>query len=390
MKIGLTLYGSLDEQSGGFRYDRKLVEELRRAGDTVEVIELPWRGAAGGAWRAYPRGLLDGVSPRFRDRLRVDVDVMVQDELAHPSLWRCNRDLSYPIVGIVHHLRASEPRRLSPLYRAAERRYLDTLDGVVCNSTATWEAVTGLGVDPDATVVAPPAGDRFGGDVRGGDTATADNTVTADNTATAAVTGSAAERPLRVVFVGNLAPRKGLDTLVEGVAAADANVEVTVVGRTVDESHVRGVRRLVDRRGLTDRVRFAGRLPNDELAATLRESHAIAVPSRYEGFGIVYLEGMAFGLPAIASRAGGASDVVTDGETGHLVDPDDPGGVADALDALASDPERLAGMSRAARRRYERHPDWETTTARVRRLLAAVAEADSPDVSTSSVPEVPT
>jgi len=150
------------------------------------------------------------------------------------------------------------------------------------------------------------------------------------------------------------------------------------------------VRRLVDRQGLTDRVRFAGRLPDDELAATLRESHAIAVPSRYEGFGIVYLEGMAFGLPAIASRAGGASDVVTDGETGHLVDPDDPGGVADALDALASDPERLAGMSRAARRRYERHPDWETTTARVRRLLAAVAEADSPDVSTSSVPEVPT
>ncbi|TKX77220.1 glycosyltransferase, partial [Halorubrum sp. SD626R] len=103
-----------------------------------------------------------------------------------------------------------------------------------------------------------------------------------------------------------------------------------------------------------------------------------------------YLEGMAFGLPAVASRAGGASDVVTDGETGFLITPDDPGGVADALDALASDPDRLAEMSRAARRRYERHPDWRETTARVRRHLAAVAEGDVTDRRNPPAAEVPT
>ncbi|WP_256403072.1 glycosyltransferase family 4 protein [Halorubrum salinum] len=378
MKVGLTLYGSLDERSGGFRYDRKVVEELRRWGDEVEVIELPWP--------SYPRGLLDGLSPRFRDRLRVDVDVMLQDELAHPSLWRHNRALSYPIVGIVHHLRASEPRRLSPLYRSIERRYLDTLDGVVCNSAATREAVTDLGVDPDAAVVAPPAGDRFEGPDGLGDSAGGDDRgALADR-----IADRAAERPLRVAFVGNLAPRKGLDTLVEGVAAADAEIDLTVVGRAVDEGHVAEVRRLVDRRGLGERVRFAGRLSDDELAATLRESHVLSVPSRYEGFGIVYLEGMAFGLPAVASRAGGASDVVTDGETGFLITPDDRGGVADALDALASDPDRLAEMSRAARRRYERHPDWRETTARVRRHLAAVAEGDVTDRRNPPAAEVPT
>ncbi|MFD1569882.1 glycosyltransferase family 4 protein [Halorubrum laminariae] len=382
MKVGFALYGSLDERSGGFRYDRKLVEGLRRAGDTVEVIELPWRGAAGGAWRAYPRGLCDTLSPRFRDRLRVDVDVMLQDELAHPSLWHCNRDLSYPIVSVVHHLRASEPRRLSPLYRAVERRYFASLDGVVCNSTVTREAVTGLGVDPDATVVAPPAGDRFAGHAGGSGGA-----VTAESVADR-IADRAAERPLRVAFVGNIAPRKGLDTLIEGIAAADAAVEVVVVGRTVDEAHVHDVRRTVDRLELTERVRFAGRLSDDELAATLRESHAIAVPSRYEGFGIVYLEGMAFGLPAIASRAGGASDVVTDGETGVLVDPDDPSAVAAALESLATDPDRLAAMSRAARRRYERHPDWPATTARVRRLLATVADGEAPASATQPDPEV--
>ncbi|MFC7324876.1 glycosyltransferase family 4 protein [Halorubrum rutilum] len=367
MRVGLALYGSLDERSGGFRYDRKLVEGLRAAGDAVEIVELPWR--------SYPRGLLDNASPALRDRLRVDVDVMLQDELAHPSLVLANRDLPYPVVSVVHHLRASEPRRLSPLYRAVERRYLATVDGVVCNSAATRDAVAELGVDPEATVVAPPAGDRFDPAV--------------DDAAIAARAAALGESdPLRVAFVGNVGPRKGLDTLVEGVALADAAVDLTVVGRAVDESHVADVERLVRERGLGDRVRFAGRLSDAALADVLRESHVLAVPSRYEGFGIVYLEGMSFGLPAIASRAGGAAETVTDGETGALVDPDDPAAVARALDGFAADPDRLAEMGRAARRRYERHPDWAESTARVRRLLAEVAGAD--DAPHAPDPEVAT
>ena len=352
MRVGLTLYGDLEERSGGFRYDRELVAGLRAAGDEVEVVSLPWR--------TYPLGLLDGVSPAVRRRLAVDVDVMLQDELAHPSLVRHNRRLPYPVVSIVHHLRASERRRLAPLYRAIERRYLDTVDGVVCNSTTTREVVTDLGVDPGTAVVAPPAGDRFDPDVDPEDAA-----------------ARAREGPLRVVFVGNLIERKGLDTLVEAVARARRSeaVELTAVGRPVDADHVAAVRKTVADRGLGDAVTLAGELSDDELAATLTESHVLAVPSRYEGFGIVYLEGMSFGLPAIASAAGGADEVVTDGETGALVEPDDVAGVAAVLTNLAADRDRLARMSRAARRRYDAHPDWTETTTRVRGLLAAVADA---------------
>ncbi|MCQ4334700.1 glycosyltransferase family 4 protein [Natronomonas sp. F2-12] len=354
MRVGLTLYGDLEGRSGGFRYDRKLLDGLRTAGDTIEVIELPWR--------RYPRGLLDNVSPRFRDRLEVDVDVMLQDELAHPSLLGTNRRLPYPIVSIVHHLRASESRRLSPLYRTLERRYLETVEGVVCNSTATESVVTGLGVDATATVVAPPAGDRF------------DPPIDEE-----AIERRAREDPLRVVFVGNLTPRKGLKTLLEGLSTAETDAELTVVGRPVDGEYAATVRRTIRRDGLADRVRMAGELSDDELAGALRASHLLAVPSRYEGFGIVYLEGMSFGLPAIASRAGGATDVVTDGETGVLVDPGDPAAIARALTRLDGDRDRLAEMGKAARRRYESHPDWRETTARVRRLLEAVA---APEVRT--------
>lgn len=346
MRIGVTLYGSLDEQSGGFRYDRKLVEGLRAAGDTVEVVELPWQ--------EYHRGLLDNGSRTLRRRLDVDVDVMLQDELAHPSLVCTNRALPYPKVSIVHHLRASEPRRLASLYRAVERCYLDTVDAVVCNSYTTQDVVTDLGVD--RAVVAPPAGDRFDPEIDQKD-----------------IDERAHGGPLRVVFVGNITSRKGLDTLVDGVAATDADIALTVVGTPADERYVEAVRTNVREYGLTDRVSFAGRLSDDELATTLDASHVLAVPSRYEGFGIVYLEGMSYGLPALASRAGGASDLVTDGETGALVNPDDPAAVARELERFATDRDRLATMGRAARDRYEAHPDWAETTARVRRLLADVA-----------------
>ncbi|EMA26439.1 glycosyltransferase family 4 protein [Haloarcula argentinensis] len=349
MRVGLTLYGSLDEQSGGFRYDRKLVEGLRDAGDTVECIQLPWRD--------YHRGLLDNGSRKLRRRLDVEVDVMLQDELAHPSLVRTNRALPYPIVSIVHHLRASEPRRLAPLYRAVEQRYLGTVQGVVCNSTTTRGVVTDLGVNANNTVVAPPAGDRFAPEV---DRSTVEQRATTE--------------PLQVVFIGNVTPRKGLDTLVDGVAKADADIELSVVGRPVDAAHVTAVRNRVRERGLDDRVQFTGRLPDAELASRLRSSHVLAVPSRYEGFGIVYLEGMSFGLPAIATRAGGAPDIVTDGETGKLIDPDDSAAVARGLERFATDRDRLAEMGWAARRSYEAHPDWEMTVARVRGLLSDIAQ----------------
>ncbi len=347
MRVGVTVYGDLDTRSGGFRYDRKLVAGLRRAGDTVEVVELPWR--------AYPRGLLDSLDPCFRGRLHGDVDVVLQDELAHPSLVGANPDLPYPVVSIVHHLRASEGRPLTPFYRGVERRYLATVDGAVCNSTATERSVRELGVASESTVVAPPAGDRFDPEM-----------------GVEEIERRAAERPLRLVFVGNIAPRKGLDTLVAGLAAADTDATLTVVGRAADETHADSVRRLVRRRGLEDRVRMAGELTDAALAGTLRRSHALAVPSRYEGFGIVYLEGMSFGLPALASRAGGASDVVTDGEDGLLVAPDSPSAVARAIERL-DDPDTLAAMGNAARARYERHPGWAETTRRVRGLLAEVA-----------------
>lgn len=351
MKIGFVVYGSFEHRSGGFRYDRQLRAALRDIGHTVEAIELPWR--------SYVRGLLDNLSPSLRNRLESGYDVLLQDELAHPSLVATNRRLSTPVVSIVHLLRATEPRRLTPLYRTVERWYLGSVNGVVCNSTDTRDLVTDLGVAETATVVAPPPGDRFDPD--------------GENIA---VTVPAGGEPLRILFVGNISSRKGLDTLIAAIHAVDASVELTVVGQSTDDLYLTRVRQQVTELELSHRVTFTGELTDTELESTFREHHVLAVPSRYEGYGLVYLEGMSFGLPVIAARAGGATDFVSDGENGFLVDPGDSTAVADAITTLATNRERLAAMGQAARERYEAQSNWRETAAIVRELLESVVDDD--------------
>ena len=140
MRVGLLIYGSLDILTGGFLYDRLLVDYLRREGDEVEVISLPWR--------TYGRHLSDNVSAAFFRRLcRASCDVLIQDELNHPSVWWLNRRLkprvSYPLVSIVHLLRSSEARPAwqNRFYRWVEQRYLQTLDGLIFNSKTTGRQV---------------------------------------------------------------------------------------------------------------------------------------------------------------------------------------------------------------------------------------------------------
>lgn len=354
MDIGLVLYGDLETNTGGFRYDRKLAESLRERGDTVEVIELPWRD--------YLDGVFDSLTGRLLDRLDTPVDVLLQDELAHPSLVGCNYRLrarrDIPTVAIVHHLRCSEthPLPLKQLYRAVEQHYLTGVDGAICNSEPTRKTVEALAALN--TIVAPPAGDQF------------DPDVSPDEIETRATE----DGPLRIVFLGSLIPRKGLDTLIDGLSRLpDERWRLCVVGSPdADPKYAASVRQRVAALGLEEQVTFAGELTGDAVAEVLHASHMLAMPSSHEGFGIAYLEGMSFGLPALATTAGGARTVVSHDENGFLCRPDDPAGVARAVRTLADDRERLARMGAAAREHYENWPTWTENIERIRAFLGGV------------------
>ena len=354
MYIGLVIYGALETVTGGYLYDRRLVELFEAQGSEVEVLSM--------RRRRYLRNLTDNFSLLLGEWLRaVEFDVLLQDELNHPSLFRLNERLrgkiEYPIVSIVHHLRSSEahPPWQLRLYRAIERRYLRSVDAFIFNSDATREAVERLAGERKPSVVAYPAGDRLGAGL------------TPEAIASRAEEGG----PLRVVFLGSVIERKGLHRLLDALARlGEMDWRLTVAGALdAEPGYARRIQRQVEQAGLGGRVTLAGQLEDGELADLLSRSDVLAVPSTHEGFGIAYLEGMAFGLPAIASAGGGAAEIVTHGENGYLVQPGDTDALAAHLRELAADRGRLRAMSLAARQRYEQHPTWAETGERVYRFL---------------------
>ncbi len=356
MHLGLLIYGSLDTLSGGYLYDRKLVEYLRAQGDTVEIISLPWRN--------YAAHLTDNFRPSLRKRLAsFRGDLLIQDELNHPSLFRLNQLLitNYPIISIVHHLRISEqhPALLRPLYRVIERRYLCSVDGFIFNSWTTREVVESLVGADKPSVVAYPAGNRLPIQID-------EETIRAR---------AASVGPLRILFLGNVIPRKGLDTLLAALSQWNQDAwQLTVVGDLrIAAKYAAAQVGVVNRAGWQAQVAFTGPVRDARLLEIMRTCHVLAMPSQYEGFGIAYLEGMGMGLPAIASTAGAAGEIITPGETGFLVAPGDAAALAAHLRNLHTDRARLAEMGLAARLRYLAHPGWEESMEGVRGFLSSVA-----------------
>jgi glycosyltransferase involved in cell wall biosynthesis len=149
-----------------------------------------------------------------------------------------------------------------------------------------------------------------------------------------------------------------------------------VVGDTrVDRNYSNRILRLIERWQLDNKVELCGVMDDSQLARLLRTSHVLCVPSSYEGFGIAYLEGMGFGLPAIATIAGAAGEIITHGQEGFLVSTGDAATLASYLAVLATDRQRLASMGLAARRRFLAHPTWDQTAASIREFLSGLVDS---------------
>ena len=361
MRVGLVIYGSLDTVSGGYLYDRKLVEQLFVLGHSVVVFAL--------AYRDYAKHLGDNLNAAWNERLAAaPVDLMIQDELNHPSLlWANFRSRGtgrrYPTAAVVHHLRSSETEHsplLRRLYWAIERIYLNSVDALLYNSETTRNTVEPLLNHPRPAMVAYPAADHLpAGQPE------FDMNILAER--------SRRPGPLQVLFVGNLIPRKGLDQVLDALARLPmGSWLLTVVGsQDVDSVYTK----FIHSRCQTlpaGAVKFLGRVSDAELVQQYHSHHLLTVPS-YEGFGIVYLEAMRFGLPVIASTLGAACEIVTDGENGFLVQPHDTGTLSQHLWALHSNRERLLAMSFAARRRYNQQPTWQQSMAGAAKWLSSLS-----------------
>lgn len=276
-----------------------------------------------------------------------------------------------PYVVVLHGAEVTVPGRL-PGSRALLRRVLGGAAGILAAgrypaaeaARAAGRLLPGLTIPPGVDV------DRF--------------RPAADDPAARALTrkrlGLPETAPL-VVGVSRLVPRKGFDVVIDAVArlhrSTSEPVHLAIAGSGRDRDRL--VRRAA-RAGLGERFHLLGRVPDDDLAAVYATADVFAMCCRErwagleaEGFGIVFLEAAASGVPAVAGRSGGAWEAVEDGETGFVVDPLDAGEVARALARLLTDPALRRRMGAAARARAETSFAYDTLAAR----LAPLATGDT-------------
>lgn len=356
MRVGLIMPVKWDILTGGLLYHQMLVEYLRRQGDHVDVIARKWD-----SFDAY-HAVADNLSRSlFRRLVETPLDVLLQDE-ANPLLWlnqRLRRRVHYPIVAIIHHLRCAEARPAwqNRFYRWVERRYLSTVDGFILNSNTTRKEVENL-VRQGPAIVAEPGGDRF------------HPMITPEEIAARAHQPG----PLQILFVGELIPRKELHTLLAALAQLpEESWRLVVVGsQQRNPRYVRSVQRQIRQGRLEKVVTLSGVVSDTELAEKLSKSHLLAVPSSYEGFGIVYVEAMGFGLPAIASTAGGAGEIVHHTRNGYLVSPGDVAALAKHIYEVSRNRGLLERMSLAAHETYSRRLTWAECTRRIHEFLESL------------------
>lgn len=388
-RIGLVIYGELDDRSGGFLYDSHLVAALRRRGHEVVIFAQDEAGAFAGRWMGPGRRL----RTRDEDRRLVErvgaaghLDALLVDELnwrsvrrtllsvrrarlvtrmddadraAGVGVARASRAAGPPrIIAIVHHLSADEPG-FHPLRWRGERRVLRLCDAWIANSPPTLDRVRRCAGVPRPSAVATPAADRFV------------PAPTEAPAATATTSRGAAPAPLRLVSVGNVIRRKNIHRVLAAIAPLP-NVELDIYGSVAYErEYAELIRRRAAHRDLAGRVRIYGRVSDARIRDALVAADVLIAPSTYEGFGIVYLEAMTAGCVVIASRRGGARTMVEHGTSGLLVNPHSTRSIRRAVEAATDGELRsrlIAGGYTAARR----FAGWERSMDGATRFIEAL------------------
>ena len=349
MRIAFIIYGDINTLSGGYLYDRKLIEHLRAQGEEVDIISL--------GKPAYLKALMRNVVPP--KLLNHNYDLIIQDELAHPTCLPINKALKRlqitPVIALVHLFSAFIPSlTLTQTVRAfVEKRYIQTLDGLILNSQSTLKQAMQLSnhkLPPH--LVALPCGDNF-----------SDDEIRQDKKHNSG--------QLKILFVGNLSRQKGLHVLLRAVnMLKDKTISLTIAGREdLDKDYAKQQKDFVQKQGLSAMVTFRGPLIGESLRTLYQQHDVFVMPSENEAYGIVYLEAMQFGLPAIGTRTGGGREIIEHEKNGFLLPPEDSISLARILENLLQDNKCLEELSKRARHSYQSHPRWQESCEKIHDFL---------------------
>lgn len=271
-----------------------------------------------------------------------------------------------PYTVIVHGMDAALGLSSGLRKRSAAKRILGAADLVVANSEFTARLIEAYGVPKDRIVIIRPCPGfpPF-------------KNVSAERVAE--LRHNALDDRLGVVSVGRLVSRKGFDVCLKALAELrkqGMDFRYLVVG---DGPYRNELEKLTVSLGMTDRVVFAGAVPEEDLAAVYSAADIFVMTPKsagadVEGFGIVYIEAGLFGKPVIGSKTGGVPEAVLDGKTGLLVEPNDVEQLAAAIKRLAEDPALRASMGQAGRQRVIDELNWPKQAATFSSALKLIAK----------------
>ncbi len=298
--------------------------------------------------------VIPAMAIQYRPRLIVNVQVTT----GLGSLF-ASRLLGIPYVVLCMGLEILPGKSL--LWRGLRGRVLRGARRVISISRFTDSLAAGFGVKVENRRMVNP-GTRFFPDV-------------SKSGGRSQVFGAGSETVFVCLSLSRLVPRKGMDIMIEAIAKVievRSDILYCIGGSGPDLPRLQA---LVEAKGLEKHVRFLGRIPDADMGRCYAQADLFVLPSRasldppdVEGFGIVFLEAAACGTPSLGGASGGVPDAVLDGETGFLVDPEDPANIAEKILLLMSDRNLLASLSTRARAHAE-----DSTWAKVRpRYFAAM------------------
>lgn len=333
--------GDINTQTGGYVYDRRLLGELRAQGRELEHLELgasfPNPTPADTRDAAEKLARIPGTCPVIVDGLALGA--------LDPSAVAA---MSAPLVALIHHPLAMEgglePSRREYLFQT-ERDNLRLARHVIVTSPHTAELLgRDYGVARERITIAQPGTDQ-------------------------PILGPKAPGVPLIVSVGIQVPRKGHDVLLRALAQiVHLPWQAVIAGSALDADYGATLEGMRVQMGLTNRVRLAGHVSGDELAELYGQASVFALATRFEGYGMVFSEAMAHGLPIVSCRTGAVPDTVAS-HACVLVPPDDPDLFAAALSSVLEDTAVREAMAEASAKAGRVLVSWGQTALRVGGVL---------------------
>lgn len=342
MRVALLVPGPFDTVSGGYFYDRAIVDGLRAIGHSVDVLELDGRHPLpDDAARASAAAAWDSLAPDA---------IPVIDGLCLPAFAPLAEALAARrTVGLIHHPTALETGHddaTRESLRAIERMLMPKLARAIVTSRPTGERLAvDFGVNPANIVCIEPG--------------------TRDAPRSEGSGGPGCD----ILSIGVITPRKGHDVLLRALAMLpDLDWNLTLVGGPRDSAHAQSLVALAGELGIAQRVAFVGEAVDGTLEALWRQADIFALASHYEGYGMALAEAVKRGLPVAVTDTGAATTLVSP-DTGVVVPPGDVTMLGKSLRRMICDTGLRAEMADAAWAAGRALPDWPAQAAAFAKAL---------------------